>query len=203
MDLCAKSQFCQLMMVFQMVTSCISVMPAQDIRHAQIGPTFSKIGDYRIGPGDELLVRVFGEEAFSGTYVVAPSGMIQIPLVGYVIAGGMTQVQLAQKLELVMKPFVRDAKVAISVTAANSYVVYFSGEVLSRGPKELRSKTNILQGLILAGGLTNFASGDVFLIRTVGEQQVKRYQTTFKELLKGGDALDFLYLERGDIVHVD
>lgn len=185
------------------LSSCIAPMASQDLSLAVAGPTFSKVGDYRVGPGDELNVRVFGEESVSGTYLVAPSGMIQLPLVGYVIAQGMSQVQLAQKLERVLKPFVQEPKVAVSVTSAASFVVYVSGEVQNRGPQELKFRANVLQGLIMAGGLTSLANGRIYLIRTVNDHEVRRYSTTYKLLLKGGDNLDFVYLERGDIIHAE
>lgn len=186
-----------------LINSCISPMSSQDMSLALSGATFSKVGDYRIGPGDVLNLRVFGEDAVSGEFVVAPSGMIQLPLVGFVIAQGMTQVQLAQKLEQVLKPFVKDPKVAVSIASSGSFVVYFSGEVANRGPRELKFRTNLLQGLVLAGGLNDMANGRIYLIRTANERDVRRYSTTFKELLRGSNNLDFVYLERGDIIHAD
>jgi polysaccharide biosynthesis/export protein len=196
---------CKIMMfaLALIVTGCIAPMASQDMSLALNGSTFSRLGDYRIGPGDVLNLRVFGEDAVSGEYVVAPSGMIQLPLVGYVIAQGMSQVQLAQKLEQVLKSFVKDPKVAVSIASSGSFVVYFSGEVLTRGPRELKFRTNLLQGLVLAGGLTELSSGRIYLIRNTNEREVRRYSTTFKELLRGSNNLDFVYLERGDIVHAD
>ncbi len=191
-----------LLIIFQN-QACFSAMNSQDLALAVSGPTFTKVGDYRIGPGDELELRVFGEESVSGSYVVAPSGMIQLPLVGYVIAQGMSQVQLAQKLEMVLKPFVRDPKVAVSVTSAASFVVFFSGEVQTRGPKELKFRANVLQGLVMAGGLSTLASGKIYLIRTINDHEVRRYSTSYRELLRGGKDLDFVYLERGDIIHAE
>ena len=115
----------------------------------------------------------------------------------------MSQVQLAQKLEMVLKPFVRDPKVAVSVRSAASFVVFFSGEVQSRGPKELKFRANVLQGLVMAGGLSTLASGKIYLIRTVSDHEVRRYSTSYRDLLRGGRDLDFVYLERGDIIHAE
>jgi polysaccharide export outer membrane protein len=193
----------QYLAVTMMLSSCFAPMASQDMSLALNGATFSKVGDYRIGPGDALNLRVFGEDAVSGDYVVAPSGMIQLPLVGYVIAQGMSQVQLAQKLEQVLRPFVKDPKVAVSISSSASFVVYFSGEVANRGPRELKFRTNLLQGLVLAGGLNDLASGRIYLIRTTNDRDVRRYSTTFKELLRGSNNLDFVYLERGDVIHAD
>src|SRR5690606_18415333 len=139
----------------------------------------------------------------SGQYIVAPSGNIQFPLIGFVPAQGLGQVQLSQRIEKSLQSFVKNAHVVVSVNDSLSYKVFFSGELQNRGARELKAKTTILQGIILAGGLTDFASGNIYLIRQVGDNDIKRYRTTFKELLRGRKVLDFLYLERGDIVHAE
>jgi protein involved in polysaccharide export with SLBB domain len=93
--------------------------------------------------------------------------------------------------------------VTVSVSDAESFQIYFSGEVAIRGGRNLKGRTSLLQGLVLAGGLTDFASGQIYLIRRVGETEVKRYVTTYKDLLRGRKTLDFYYLERGDIIHAE
>ena len=182
---------------------CVSAMPSEDITKVVEGGTFTRVGDYKIGAGDILQVKVFGEESLSGNFVVAPSGTIQFPLVGFVPVIGLSQVGVGQALERKLSPFVKNARVAVSVNESQSYQVYFSGEVGLKGTRELRARTNLLQGIILAGGPTDRASGRVFLIRRVNDHEIRRYATSYKDLLRGANSLDFLYLERGDIIHVD
>lgn len=186
-----------------MTTRCMTIMPSEDLEHAIRGDTFDRVGDYKIGPADTLNIRVFGEDALSGVYIVAPSGTIQFPLVGFVKTSGLTQLQLARQLETVLKPFVREPRVAVSLADTQSYRVFFSGELQTRGVRELKAKTSILEGVILAGGLTDFASGRIYLIRRLSERTVKRYVTSFDALLRGRNLLDTIYLERGDILHAE
>lgn len=181
---------------------CAPTMPSEDLERVVRGNTFDRIGDYKIGPADSLVIRVFGEEALSGSYIVAPSGTIQFPLIGLVKALGMTQVQLARYLESVLRPFVREPRVAVSADA-QSYRVFFSGEVQSRGVKELKAKTSILEGIILAGGLSEFATGRIYLVRRLSEREVKRYVTSFDSLMRGRKFFDSLFLERDDIIHAE
>ena len=189
--------------ILVVVTSCAGAMVGEELETAVRGDTFDRIGDYKIGPADALNIRVFGEEALSGSYIVAPSGTIQVPLVGFVKTQGLTQVQLARQLEIILKPFVREPRVAVSLNDTQSYRVFFSGEFQARGVRELKAKTSILEGVILAGGLTDFASGKIYLLRRIGERNVKRYVTTFEALLRGRKILDSIYLERGDILHAE
>ncbi len=191
------------LLVMLLAVACTRPMATEDIDTIAKGGTFDRVGDYKIGPGDALTVKVYGEESLSGDYVVAPSGMLQLPLIGFTQAQGLTQVQLAQKVEQQLRSFVREARVAISVTDALSFEVYFSGEVATRGARILKGRTTLLQGVILAGGLTDFAAGQIYLIRRVGDHDVKRYVTSYKDLLRGRKGLDFYYLERGDIIHAE
>lgn len=185
------------------LTACAPAMSTEDISRIVQGGTFSTVGDYKVGPGDMLSIKVFGEETLSGLYVVAPSGTVQFPLIGFMMVSGLGQVTIGQRLEQKLKPFIRDAKVVVSVNNSHSYMVFFSGEVAARGPRELMAKTTLLQGIIMAGGITDHAAGKIYLIRKVGDQDIRRYITYYKDLLRGTKALDFLYLERGDIIHVE
>jgi polysaccharide export outer membrane protein len=183
--------------------ACAPTMPSEDLEKIVRGSTFDRVGDYKIGASDSLTIRVFGEDALSGSFVVTPSGTIQFPLIGFVKAGGLTAVQLARFLEINLRPFVREAKVAVSIADTLSYRVFFSGEIQTRGVRELRTKTSVLEGVILAGGLTDFASGRIYLIRRIDERVVRRYVTTYDALLKGRKLFDAIYLERGDIIHAE
>jgi len=199
MNLLLRGACCWLLVAM----GCTRPMATEDIDSIARGNTFDRVGDYKIGPADGLSIKVFGEESLSGNYVVAPSGMVQLPLIGFIQAQGLTEVQFAQKIERLLRPIVKESRVTVSVSDAESFQIYFSGEVAIRGGRNLKGRTSLLQGLVLAGGLTDFASGQIYLIRRVGETEVKRYVTTYKDLLRGRKTLDFYYLERGDIIHAE
>lgn len=193
----------KIVLTYFAMTGCVATMPSEDLGQLIRGETFDRIGEYRIGSADNLIIRVFGEDSLSGQYVVTPSGTVQLPLVGFVKAAGLTQVQLARHIETALRPFVREPRVAVSLADSQSYRVFFSGEVQSRGARELKARTSLLEGVIMAGGLTEYATGRIFLIRRLNDRQVKRYETSFKDLLSGRKATDSIYLERGDIIHAE
>ena len=61
----------------------------------------------------------------------------------------------------------------------------------------------MLQGVVLAEGLTPYATGRIVLIRRIEVNKVQRYATTYEELLEGADGLDSFLLESGDIIHAE
>src|SRR4051812_41553207 len=53
---------------------------------------------YRLGPGDQLHVIVYGETDLTGDYTVSPVGTIAFPLIGEVAANGLTPDQMSQAI---------------------------------------------------------------------------------------------------------
>ena len=59
--------------------------------------------DYSIGPGDELILMLWGETEMYETYFVAKDGYLFLPNVGRVFVNGLNLVQLEKKLFKVLK----------------------------------------------------------------------------------------------------
>ncbi len=62
----------------------------------------------RLKPGDRLKIVVFGQESFSGDYVVDGAGNITLPIAGPVPATGLT----SRELEVVLAEKLRQNQVA-------------------------------------------------------------------------------------------
>lgn len=182
---------------------CVPTLESQDLSKVLRASTFDRGGEYLLGPGDLLSIRVYGDAGLSGDYALGANGTLEFPLVGSIDAQGLNSNQLARRLETALQPFLRQPRLSIGIAAARSFKVYLSGAVSNPGMQELRSKTSLLQGLILAGGLKRNASGKIYLIRQLGPTEVRRYRTSFSDLLRGQEAQDFVYLERGDIIYAD
>ena len=54
---------------------------------------------YKIRKGDELDIKVLGEDKLSHSYVVGPDGRITFDFVGGIDASGFTREQLAEKIK--------------------------------------------------------------------------------------------------------
>jgi polysaccharide export outer membrane protein len=186
-----------------LVSACAAQVPAEDLSLAMAGTTFNRVGDYVISAGDQVSVKVFDQDNLTGTYVVSPTGILTFPLIGFVPAAGQTSLQLTDRLQKALKPYVKIPIVTVSVIGRDSYQVFFSGEVTKPGAVTLQSRTTLLQGLSMAGGLTRFASGRVVLLRQDPGGNIRRYATTYYRLLVGRDGVDRVSLERGDIIHAE
>jgi polysaccharide biosynthesis/export protein len=176
---------------------------AQKIFAANSGGAESgKNDDYKIAPLDVVEITVFGVAELNRTAQVSTSGMISLPLIKTVRAGGRTQAQLerdiAQKLEA---GFLQSPQVSVYVKEYNSQRITVDGAVNKPGIYPTTGKVSLLQAIALAEGLSAVADpSGILLFRTVDNKRlVARFD--LKQVRSG--KVDDPALQAGDIVMVD
>ncbi|HUZ13428.1 MAG TPA: polysaccharide biosynthesis/export family protein [Caulobacteraceae bacterium] len=123
--------------------------------------------EYRIGPGDTLDVNVFDVSDLTRTVQVDSDGKILLPLIGQVMAGGLTPAQLSGRLARRLEAtYLKDPQVTVTVKDAVSQKVTVDGAVIDPGVYPLAGPTTLLQAVALAKGADpKSAKNQVFLIR--------------------------------------
>jgi protein involved in polysaccharide export with SLBB domain len=126
----------------------------------------SSTKDYPIGPGDVLTVSVPQMDELQERKVrVTPQGTIELPLVGAVQAGGMTEEQLEAELDHKLNNFMYNPQAAIYVNEYHNREVAVIGSVNHPGLVLLTSPSEtILDVLTQAGGLSSTAADEIILI---------------------------------------
>ncbi|MGH6967993.1 MAG: polysaccharide biosynthesis/export family protein [Stellaceae bacterium] len=118
---------------------------------------------YRLGPGDQVRITVFGQQDLTGTYQVDGSGMLAFPLIGRLHAGGMTAAQLQQAITHKLSPdYIRNPSVSVEVM--NYRPFYVLGEVNKAGAYPYVSGMTVLNAVAFAAGFTYRAKDDDFKI---------------------------------------
>src|SRR3954469_22677735 len=80
----------------------------------------SSTGEYRLAPGDVVLLRVFNQEGVSGRLRIRSDGRITVPFVNDVQAAGTTTRDLAKTLETRLREFINQPVVTVSLEEAGS-----------------------------------------------------------------------------------
>lgn len=163
--------------------------------------------DFLLGPEDVLEITVWRNQDLSRQTVVRPDGMVSMPLIGDVLASGMTATQLAAKIADKLKEFKESPAVSVSVKEVNSYNVFILGEVQKPGKYQLKSHTSVLQAIALAGGFTLYASKNKMQVVTAevngdGQPHEVRIPVRYDQLLSGKGERGNFVLRSGDIVVV-
>lgn len=156
---------------------------------------------YRVGAPDLLNITILPDPPIIEQVVVRPDGMITVQLVGDVLAGGRTPVEIAAEIEERIAKFKRGAKVTIALAAAQSSAITVLGEVRSPGTFALSKDTRIAEALGNMGGPTNFAKlRKVRVVRPSAGQPVV-LMVDMKAISKG-DMSTNIQVAGGDIIYV-
>ena len=157
---------------------------------------------YRIGAGDLLEISVWKEEDMDKQVLVKPDGGISFPLIGHVMASGLTTSELTDRIKSRLKKFIPNPVVNVSVLQTVSNKIYVVGKVLRPGEYRATHYMDVLQAISLAGGLSPYAdSDDIKIIRRSAEgKQV--FEFDYDEVISG-DNLDMnIVLQPGDTVAI-
>lgn len=158
-------------------------------------------GDYVIGVGDLLNVRVYNQDPVSSRVRVRPDGKISMPLVGDVPARGKHPAELAKFIETRLKEFILAPSVSVTVEESTGVLISVIGEVARSGAFNLEPGAGVLQALAIAGGLNEFADRDrIFVYRKNPELRVR---FTFESLTRGVGRGTAFALQAGDVVVVE
>ena len=153
---------------------------------------------YKIGPADVLSVRVWNEAEFSGPVAVHEDGMLTLPLVGDLKAGGMTPAEVEQEITTALKKYVVNPLVTVTVQEVGSKKYYMDGQIARAGEYPLVVPTTILEAISKAGGIQAFANGKkIYVLR--GDQRIK---FNYKDVLRGKHMDQNIKLQPGDHVVV-
>ena len=128
---------------------------------------------YRINPGDELEIMVWGDERLQRTVRVLPDGTFAFPLAGQIMAAGLLPAALEELITKGLQPQYRGAvpQVTVSVKSPGGFQFSVIGKVKSPGTYTPGRYVNALEALTIAGGPTEFAQvSGVRIIRKRGQQ---------------------------------
>jgi polysaccharide export outer membrane protein len=157
---------------------------------------------YVIGSEDVLYIHVWKDETLSKTVTVRMDGKISIPLVDDIQAAGLTPLKLKEKLTEKLQDFVEAPNVTVIVMEANSFKVYFSGQVKTPGVLRLRTETTIAQAIAMVGGFTDWANQSKIIIIRREDGKEKRFTINYKKIIQGKDLNSNIILKSGDTIIV-
>ncbi len=133
------------------------------------------VSPYRINPGDELEILVWGDERLQRAVLVLPDGTFAFPLVGQVNAAGRLPAEIERVITAGLQPQYKGPvpQVTVSVRKASGYQFSVIGKVRSPGTFTPGRYVNALEALAIAGGPAEFANtANTRVIRKAGDQLV-------------------------------
>lgn len=161
--------------------------------------------NYMLGPGDEVIIDVWGDAEVNYTRTISPEGTINIPRVGPVTLSGYTVKEANSRIKRSLARIyagINSGSTSVKLTLGNirSIQVNIMGEVANPGTYTLPSLASLFHALYAAGGVSEIGSlRDVKVLRS-GEVVVEGDIYDF--LLSGDSAMD-ISLRDGDMIRVE
>ncbi|MCF8052723.1 MAG: polysaccharide export protein [Desulfobacterales bacterium] len=162
-------------------------------------------GDYLLGPGDLIEVKVFEAEKLNATVRVSSRGEVSLPLLGEVTLDGLTASEAETLIEERLKAsYIKDPHVSIFVKEHNSQRVTVVGEVENPGTYDYPSRQRLLDAIALAGGLTEEAGQIAHVRRSadISNGSAQTCQINMHELIDEGRADLNIQIDGGDVIFI-
>lgn len=161
---------------------------------------------YKIGVDDVVQVSVWRNPELGTTAPVRPDGMISVPLVGDVQAGGRMPAEVAKDIQGKLAAFVVEPQVAVILTELRSHEylsrVRVTGAVRQPISIPYRQGMTVLDAVLAAGGVTEFAAPDRSNLYRKSGATTASYQVRLDSVLNRGDLTTNFKVAPGDVITV-
>jgi polysaccharide export outer membrane protein len=160
--------------------------------------------NYLIGPGDQLQIFVWRNPELTVTVPVKPDGRITTPLVENIVANGKSTDQLARDIEGVLSQYIRSPQVNVIVLVPHNVQneIKVVGQLKTPQGVAFRSGLTVLDVVLAAGGLTEFAAGNrAKIVRNVDGKR-SEIKVRLEDIVSKGDLRTNTVLLPGDVLIV-
>jgi polysaccharide biosynthesis/export protein len=159
--------------------------------------------EYSISEDDILKISVWQNPDLDQEVIVRPDGMISFPLIGDVLAKGLSITELDQEITSRLSEFVRSPEVSISLKKIGGSKVIVLGEILRPGVYSVTGSKTILEAIGQAGGFSRDAVPSSIILIRGGFSQPQAQRLNLSKALGGREVLkQNIALQAEDVVFV-
>ncbi len=170
----------------------------------QIPTTFAPVehvpvpADYVLGPGDELLIRVWGKINLDSRVTVDRNGQIYLPKVGTLTVAGLHYVQVEAYLHSAISALFKDFELNVTLGQLRSIQIFVLGSARQPGGYTVSSLSTLVDALFASGGPSATGSMRHIQLRR-GGQTLPEFD--LYDLIQKGDKSHDVQLLPGDVIY--
>jgi polysaccharide export outer membrane protein len=121
---------------------------------------------YILGPGDQLAFSGISAEEFANKpFRVDADGQVNLPMVGYLPAAGLTLRQFEESLNKRLGTYIREPQLVVTIAEFHGQPVSVLGAVKAPGTHQLEGQKNLLEMISLAGGFREDSGNTIEITR--------------------------------------
>lgn len=155
--------------------------------------------DYVLGPGDVLIIDVFGASQKTYQLTVSPEGLVTVPNFGPIQVSGLTVAGANSLIRSKLGARYSSSELKVTVGQTRTIMVNVMGEVKAPGTYHLSAFASVFHALYMAGGIN--AMGTLRNIRVLRGGRLVTVVDVYEYILNGRLAGN-VRLKEGDVIQV-
>ena len=114
--------------------------------------------NYVVGPGDQIIIDIYGDTQKSMQLQVSPDGDVVVPDYGPVRVSGLSMSQAQKRISSALGTYYASSEVKVSLGQTRTIMVNVMGEVKVPGTYTLSAFATVFHALYMAGGINNLGT---------------------------------------------
>ena len=163
--------------------------------------------DYKLGPGDEVVISLWGETNFRIPKTIDKNGMIYFNDIGFINISNMSLdsaekvlIEQLSKIYSTLEDENSSSRMMLSLGKLKSINVYFTGYVESPGINLIHPFSDIYSAIVQAGGINS--NGSLREIHLIRDGTIIKKIDFYSFLMDGINNFSSIKLIDGDIIHI-
>lgn len=155
--------------------------------------------DYIMGPGDTVIIQLYGKENTTHTLTLNREGQIQFPNIGPITLAGLSFESMQAKINEVVSQQMIGIKSSVTMGPLRTIRVFVLGEAKVPGSYVIGSLSTMTNAIFASGGITKIGS-----LRSIQLKRSGKLVTTLDlyDLLLRGDTSNDSRLLPGDVIFI-
>ena len=163
--------------------------------------------DFKLGPGDEIILSLWGESNFRQSFTVNTEGLIYFENIGFINISNKTLkeaenilIDELSKIYSTLSEENKSTQLMLELGRIKSINVYFSGQVNNPGLSLVHPFSDIISALIQAGGINS--DGSLRQIKLIRSDETIYSFDLYSFFVGGKGDFKNIRIIDGDIIHV-
>ena len=163
--------------------------------------------DYKLGPGDEIIISLWGENNFRERVTLNKDGMIYYENIGFINLSNNTlesaEMLLTEELSRIystLKDANNPTTLMLELGQLKSINIYFSGHIENPGIHLVHPFSDIFSAIVQAGGVNN--NGSLRTVQLIRNNQIINTVDFYSFFMNGKNTFSDIKLIDGDVIHI-
>ena len=163
--------------------------------------------DYKLGPGDEIIISLWGENNSRESFTLNKDGMIYYNNIGFINLSNNTlesaEILLTEELSRIystLKDLNNPTTLMLELGQLKSINIYFSGHIENPGINLVHPFSDIFSAIVQAGGIDN--NGSLRMVQLIRNNQIITTVDFYSFFMNGTNTFSNIKLIDGDTIHI-